>query len=70
MREIIGIDGKKLTVSGGFNNVPQQPGSFIVVSGEGMPIKTGGRGDLLAEVKVELPKKLNDEQKAAFKNLL
>lgn len=40
-----------------------QSGQVIKLSGRGVPRARGGRGDLLIEVSVEIPKKLSDKQK-------
>ncbi len=59
--EIPGIDGKKVEV-----NVPAgtQNDALLKVKGKGMPLyDTERRGDLYVQVKVIIPKNLNDRQK-------
>ena len=57
---ITGIDRKMVSVK-----IPEgtQNGQQILVRGEGMPTRTGRRGDLIVNVKVETPVKLTKEQK-------
>lgn len=41
-----------------------QPGTIVKLKGKGIPrIRGNGRGDLYAELKIEIPKRLNDKQK-------
>lgn len=48
-----------------------QPGQTFRLAGRGMPIlrQTGKTGDLYVRVKVQIPRKLNDEQRALFEKL-
>jgi molecular chaperone DnaJ len=47
-----------------------QPGSVLRVRGKGVPRRVvGGRGDLLVEVKVEVPTQLSPEARAAIEQL-
>ena len=58
--EVAGIDGRMLAIQ-----VPAgtQNGSRLRLSGEGMPRLRGeGRGDLVVEVEVEVPRNLRGEQ--------
>jgi molecular chaperone DnaJ len=61
--EIPTLDGKvAVTVPPG-----SQSGKALRVRGKGAPrLKGGGRGDLIARIRVEVPEKLSDEQKAAL----
>lgn len=51
--------------------VPQgiQSGDKLTIPGKGYKDGKGGRGDLIAEVKVMVPKQLSKEEKEIFKNL-
>ena len=59
-----GIDGKPLTL-----NVEDviQPGTERRISGQGMPRKGGGRGDLVFRFKIKFPSSLNSKQKDLIK---
>ncbi len=47
-----------------------QPDQLIRLNGKGMPkLKDGSRGDLYARIKVQLPRTLNEKQKALFEEL-
>jgi len=46
-----------------------QPGQVLRVSGKGMPKRRRGSGDLYIKIDVEIPEKLNSEQKDVFKEL-
>ena len=46
-----------------------QTGEFIRIPGKGYKDGKGGRGDLVAEIKVMVPKKLSDEERILFENL-
>ena len=48
-----------------------QPGQMIRLGGRGMPLlrEADKSGDLYVRVKVQLPRKLNDEQRALFEKL-
>ena len=46
-----------------------QTGEFIRIPGKGYKDGKGGRGDLVAEVKVMVPKNLSQEEKKLFENL-
>ena len=61
--EVPTLDGPvPLAVPGG-----TQPGAALVVPGKGMPrARAGARGDLIAHVLVEIPKRLTPEQSAAL----
>ena len=55
----------KLTVPAG-----TQPGEIFTFEDEGVPFVDGpGRGRLLAVVKIEVPRKLNDKQRKMLKEL-
>ena len=55
----------KSTVSPG-----TQPGTVLRLSGQGIQhLKGSGKGDLLVNLKVEVPKKLNEEQKSLLEQL-
>lgn len=67
------VDPTKKT---GFENIKvkipagTQPGSQIRLKGYGMPNPTGfGRGDHYLTIKIDIPKKLNKEQKRALEDL-
>jgi molecular chaperone DnaJ len=64
--EIPTLEGKgKLRVPAG-----TQPGSVLRVRNKGIPKRvTGGRGDQLVEVTVEIPTSLNEEQRALIQKL-
>ena len=46
-----------------------QTGEFIRIPGKGYKDGKGGRGDLIAEVKVMVPKKLSQDERNLFENL-
>ena len=46
-----------------------QTGEYIRIPGKGYKDGKGGRGDLVAEVKVMVPKKLSEEERNLFENL-
>lgn len=47
-----------------------QPGDILKIHGKGAYVSSGyGRGDLLAEVRVEIPKRLNKKMKEVFRAL-
>lgn len=48
-----------------------QPDQLFRLSGKGMPIlnKNGARGDLLARVRITIPRSLNEQQKELFRKL-
>jgi len=63
--DIPGIDGNLLKIA-----IPSgtQAGSILRVKGKGMTfMKKGGYGDLLVEIKVEIPTKLTEKQKELLK---
>ena len=63
--EIPLIDGEvKLTIPEGV-----QSGQKLRLKGKGFPFKKGGRGDLLAVVKIVVPKKPSSEEKALFEEM-
>ena len=62
---IVGIDDESNIY------VPQgvQSGEKITIPGKGYKDSKGGRGDLIANIKVMVPKKLTDEEKEIFMKL-
>ena len=63
--EINSIDGSsKVEIPKGI-----QTGEIIKIPGKGYKDGKGGRGDLIAEVKVMVPKKLSNEEKNLFEKL-
>ncbi|APR86506.1 Chaperone protein DnaJ [Minicystis rosea] len=59
------LDGKgKLRIPPG-----TQPGSVLRVKGKGIPRRTGGRGDQLVEVTIEVPTQLTSSQKELIAKL-
>jgi curved DNA-binding protein len=59
------LDGEvKLTVPPG-----SQSGQKLRLKNQGMPFKRGGRGDLLAILKIVLPKQLSETEKDLFEKL-
>lgn len=58
-----GVDGKPLTLT--VNDV-LQPGTTKRLAGQGMPRKTGGRGDLIFKFNIAFPDHLTQEQKDAM----
>ena len=63
--EVPTLEGKgKLRIPPG-----TQPNTVLRVKGRGIPKRMGGRGDQLVEVKIDIPTKLTDEQKALFLQL-
>jgi molecular chaperone DnaJ len=46
-----------------------QPGSVLRIKGKGMPRMNGGRGDLVVQVRVEVPKNLTERQRALLQAL-
>ncbi len=59
---IVGIDDESnIYIPGGV-----QSGETITIPGKGYKDSKGGRGDLIANIKVMVPKKLTDEEKDAF----
>ena len=62
---VIGIDDESNVY------IPQgvQSGETIRIPGKGYKDAQGGRGDLIANIKVMVPKKLTDEEKEAFMKL-
>lgn len=46
-----------------------QTGELIRIPGKGYKDGKGGRGDLIAEIKVMVPKKLSSEERSLFENL-
>ena len=65
--EVAGIDGKKLAVELPASLNPQVP---LRVRGEGMPhFGSYGRGDLVIDLEIKLPKKLANEAKKMLEDL-
>ncbi len=62
--EIPSLDGKiKCKVEPG-----TQPGTTLRLRGRGVPVLNGrGRGDQYVTIRVEIPRNLNEEQKAALR---
>jgi DnaJ-class molecular chaperone len=66
-RTVVGIDG---------NDVPVvdcrvlKPGTALVVAGQGMPCRAGGRGALRVKFDVEWPDELDEETKAVLESCL
>jgi curved DNA-binding protein len=52
-------------------NVPSgsQSGGKLRLKGRGFPLKGGGKGDVLAEIKIVIPQKLSDAEKELFQKL-
>lgn len=47
-----------------------QPGTVVKLKGKGIPrLRGGGRGDLYAELRVDIPKKLNEKQRVLLNQL-
>ena len=46
-----------------------ETGEVLKISGKGYKDGKGGRGDLIAEIKVMVPKKLSSEERKLFENL-
>ena len=46
-----------------------QSGEIITIPGKGYKDSKGGRGDLIANIKVMVPKKLTEEEKEIFMKL-
>jgi molecular chaperone DnaJ len=66
-RVIEGLDGKTITVA-----IPSgvQPGDTVVVRGQGVPrLGASGRGDLVVQVQVSVPKKLSRNAKKLLEEL-
>lgn len=63
--QISSIDGKSEVY------IPEgiQSGEFITIPGKGYKDGKGGRGDLIAEIKVMVPKKLSIEERNLFETL-
>lgn len=60
------LDGTlRLTIPPG-----SQPGQRLRIRGQGMPKRSGDRGDLLAEIRVVIPRELNDSQRQAYEQIL
>jgi molecular chaperone DnaJ len=64
--EVEGLDGPvKVTIPPG-----TQPGTVLAVHGAGLPPLHGGsRGDLLIQITLDVPKRLNEEQKRLVRQL-
>lgn len=59
-KEVEHLDGHKVTIK---KEEVSQHGEIIKIKGEGMPIyQKGDSGDLLVELKIKFPDKLNDDQ--------
>jgi DnaJ-class molecular chaperone len=52
-------------------NVPAgtQSGARLRLRGQGLPRKRGGRGDLLAEIAIHVPRELTAEERKLFEDL-
>ena len=62
---VVGIDDESnIYIPGGV-----QSGENITIQGKGYKDSTGGRGDLIANIKVMVPKKLTDDEKEIFMKL-
>lgn len=62
---VVGIDDEaNIYIPGGV-----QSGETITIPGKGYKDTQGGRGDLIANIKVMVPKKLTEEEKVAFMKL-
>ena len=62
---VVGIDDESnIYIPGGV-----QSGELIKIPGKGYKDSKGGRGDLIANIKVMVPKKLTDEEKEIFNKL-
>ena len=62
---VVGIDDESnIYIPGGI-----QSGEKITIPGKGYKDSKGGRGDLIANIKVMVPKKLTDEEKEIFTKL-
>jgi curved DNA-binding protein len=46
-----------------------QGGRRLRLRGRGLPLREGGRGDLLVEVQVQVPEKVSDSERALWENL-
>lgn len=63
--EVPTLDGRlRMTIKPG-----SQSGQKLRLKGKGMPRRRGGAGDLIANLKVVLPEKLNNEERELFKQL-
>lgn len=60
------LDDRQLNID--CTNEVIRPGFRKTVPKEGMPTKTGGKGDLLIEFKVQFPTSLNETQKQKIKD--
>lgn len=67
--QVEALDGRSIKVPLGPG--PVQPGSKLLVKGEGMPVsKTAGqKGDLIVTAKVQLPQ-LSEQQRSLLKEVL
>jgi DnaJ-class molecular chaperone len=67
--QVEALDGRSIAVALGPG--PVQPGTKLMVKGEGMPVSkaAGQRGDLVVTMKVQLPQ-LSQQQKVALKGVL
>lgn len=52
--QLTGLDGQPRVLQLGTG--PVQPGSTLLMAGEGMPISKGGKGDLHVTVQVTIPR--------------
>jgi DnaJ family protein B protein 4 len=70
-KQIQHLDGRMIPVKGGYNNIPQQPGSLLCIRGEGMPIskQPGAKGDLYVKIDVVFPSRITDAQQQGIKKL-
>ena len=60
-----------MQVYGGQDGHPVQPGSAIVIKGQGMPLSKypNRRGDLIATIKVVFPTSISESQQSAIKKI-
>ncbi|CAG8617283.1 4074_t:CDS:2 [Paraglomus brasilianum] len=66
-KKIETLDGRKLLIT---NKSVIAPGLEQVIHNEGMPTKSGEKGNLIVKYEIEFPARLTDEQKAELKRIL
>lgn len=70
-RSITTLDGRRIEVKGAEGHSTAAPGRELRVTGEGMPnSKTGRKGDLLVEVRVKFPERINPDKKNELRQML